>query len=271
MSGLTLTLKVRPKFDVDATSLGGGLARATADAANRTLMRIVGSDRLLAVGDLFDVKPRDDGRVVIEGSLPRFHHIATGWKTGELVVEGDVGSGLAAEMRGGSVWVRGSTGDGLARQMRGGVVRVTGNAGDEIGGPLVGRRSGMSGGRIRIDGQAGHYAGYRMRRGTILVNGDCGDLAGCGMVAGTIAITGGVGGHLAEGMRRGTVIVRRAEGLSGLRFTPPRQESLSIARLLANDFRDDSPELADALTRPVLRSIGDLTETGAGEVWQWTV
>lgn len=271
MSGLTLTLKVQPQFDVDAAVLGDALASSTADVANRSVLQVIGGGRVLVVGDLFDVKDRDDGRVVIEGSLSRFHHIATGWKTGEMVVEGDVGSGFAGQMRGGSVCLRGDAADGLARQMRGGVIRVTGNAGDEIGGPLAGRRSGMSGGRVRIDGRAGRFTGYRMRRGTILVLGDCGEFAGCCMVAGTIAIAGRVGGHLGEGMRRGTVIVPRADELSSLRFTTPRPESLSVARLLANDFRDDSPELADALTRPVWRSLGDLTESGAGEVWQWSV
>jgi hypothetical protein len=72
-------------------------------------------------------------------------------------------------------------------------------------------------------------------------------------------------------MRRGTVIVPKADALSSLRFTAPRQESLSVARLLANDFRVDSPALADALARPVWRSLGDLTEAGSGEVWQWSV
>jgi len=271
MSGLTLKLKTEPTFDVDAASLGDTLARSSVDAANRSPLRIIGGDRALFVGDLFDVGTRDDGRVVVEGALSRFHHVAAGWKAGELVVEGDVGSGFAGQMRGGRVWLRGDAGDGLARGMRGGVVRVTGNAGDEVGGPLGGRRSGMSGGRVRIDGSAGRFAGYRMRRGTILVLGDCGEFAGCCMVAGTVAIVGRVGGRLAEGMRRGTVIVRRADALSILRFTTPRQESLSVARLLANDFREDSPELADALSGPVWRSLGDLTESGAGEVWQWSV
>ena len=80
----------------------------------------------------------------------------------------------------------------------------------------------MDGGRIRVDGHAGHYAGGCMRAGELHIAGSAGLLAACEMAGGTLTVAGDVGDFAAstlpgsmDGMRGGTFVVH---GNAGDRF-----------------------------------------------------
>ncbi|MDR1967202.1 MAG: formylmethanofuran dehydrogenase subunit C, partial [Burkholderiaceae bacterium] len=80
----------------------------------------------------------------------------------------------------------------------------------------------MDGGRIRVEGDAGHHAGGCMRAGELHIEGHAGLLAACEMAGGTLIVDGDVGDCAAsalpgsmDGMRGGTFIVR---GNAGERF-----------------------------------------------------
>ncbi len=80
----------------------------------------------------------------------------------------------------------------------------------------------MAGGRLVVDGNAGHYAGGCMSAGELVVNGNAGDLAACEMAGGTLTVSGNVGDFAAstlpgsmDGMRGGSLIVK---GHAGARF-----------------------------------------------------
>ena len=80
----------------------------------------------------------------------------------------------------------------------------------------------MDGGRIRVEGHAGHYAGGCMRAGTLHIEGRAGLLAACEMAGGTLTVSGDVGDFAAstlpgsmDGMRGGTFMVG---GSAGERF-----------------------------------------------------
>lgn len=65
---------------------------------------------------------------------------------------------------------------------------------------------GMTGGELRIVGDAGAALGYGLRDGMITVEGDCGDFAACDMRSGLIRVMGDAGHYLAgslHGHRRG--------------------------------------------------------------------
>lgn len=272
MNALALRLKQLPPRPIDAAPLAVSLpGRSAHEVAALRLAELLGSGGRstidYAVGDLFDVRAKSHGPLEIEGDLRRFHRLAHRWSDGDLVVRGDVGDRFAAEMSGGSVRLGGSAGDGVAEQMSGGVLKVAGNVGDDLGRPLVGRRSGISGGQVVVQGRTGDYAGYRMRRGTILIHGDCGGQLGCDLVAGTILVAGRCGPGAGRGMRRGTLILGGPVELSDLRFTSPRQVSLGIARLLANQLRSELPAVTRWLEVPLRRRLGDLSCGGKGEIW----
>jgi formylmethanofuran dehydrogenase subunit C len=96
--------------------------------------------------------------------------------------------------------------------MTGGEIRVQGNAGRHLGGQ-------MGGGTIRVEGDAGDWVGAEMRGGLIQVSGHAGHLVGAayrgskrGMTDGTILIGGDVGDEIGVAMRRGMVAVRGSCG-----------------------------------------------------------
>lgn len=78
---------------------------------------------------------------------------------------------------------------------------------------------GMSRGRLRVDGDAGAYAGAQMRGGELVVGGSVGMFAACGMRGGSLSVEGNAGDFLGgalpgdmQGMRGGLVRVRGHAG-----------------------------------------------------------
>lgn len=116
---------------------------------------------------------------------------------------------LGANMAHGKLVVFRDVGDELGASMSGGHIRVLGNAGHRVGGPDHASRRGMTGGEILIDGDAGDYAGFLMRRGLIAIAGRCGKSPGYRMLAGTIALLTDALDAPGIEMQRGTILCLR--------------------------------------------------------------
>jgi formylmethanofuran dehydrogenase subunit C len=98
----------------------------------------------------------------------------------------------------------------------------------------------MAGGRIVVEGHAGHYAGGCMSAGEVVVNGNAASLAACEMAGGALTIEGNAGDFAAstlpgsmDGMRGGTFIVR---GNVGARFGDRMRRGTAIVFGDAGDF-----------------------------------
>jgi formylmethanofuran dehydrogenase subunit C len=98
-------------------------------------------------------------------------------------------------------------------------------AGDEdvrVAGDLArvaGLGTGMSGGRLTVDGSAGPHTGAGMRDGELTVEGDAGDWAGAEMQGGRLVVRGSAGRRLGgayagtrAGMRGGEILVHGDAG-----------------------------------------------------------
>lgn len=97
--------------------------------------------------------------------------------------------------------------DRIGSGMAGGRIVVEGSAGHHAG-------AGMSGGTLQIDGDAGLHAACEMRGGLLVVGGSVGDFAACpmpggmdGMRGGTLVVRGRAGDRFGDRMRRGTALV----------------------------------------------------------------
>ena len=85
---------------------------------------------------------------------------------------------------------------------------------------------GMTGGRIRVEGNAGMHLGAYMKGGTIEVSGNASDWVGAEMTGGLIRIGGSAGGQIGaayrgslSGMNGGTVVIRGSAGIEvGMRM-----------------------------------------------------
>jgi len=174
-------------------------------------------------------------------------------------------------MRGGRIDVSGSVDAYAASGLSGGLVRIGGDAGDFAGAALPGEHRGMRGGVLVVGGRLGDRAGDHMRRGLILAEGGCGDYCGARMQGGTIAMLGPCGPRAGFAMQRGTLLFAGAPPAPGPTFNDAGQLPLGFLVLLARSWKE-LPSRFASLNRPsihVRRWIGDLAFAGQGELIHW--
>ena len=175
-------------------------------------LKVYEGNRECELGDLFEVREEGSGEevtIVLEGNLSKDSRVGEGMSTGEIVVNGDIGSFAGYKMRGSKITVKGNAGSWLGAQMAGGTIEVFGNAGDHIGAALRGLRrgKGMSKGMIIVHGNAGAEVGAGMVKGTIIIEGSCAVFPGYGMMGGTILIKGDCAGKAGAHMSGGRIVV----------------------------------------------------------------
>ncbi len=267
MNGLTLTLLQASGFDIDASALlPEALCGREADEIRS--IRLAQGRRQVALGDLFDVAPRDDGKIGIENASPRLRHLGRNMSGGHLNITGAAGDGVGAGMRAGAITVDGTAGNFVGSGMRNGLIEISGDAGDFLGGALPDESLGLRNGVIRVGGSVGARAGERMRRGLLIVNGDAGAGCGTGMIAGTIVVTGQCADGIGIGMRRGTIVLTRAPASIPVTFNPCGTYTLAILELLRRYVATFDPRAARKLGRDknVRRYAGDRGANGQGEL-----
>ena len=203
---LVLSLKQPTSIPIEVDTVRMKMVR-TQTASEVGATRIHYGNKTPALSDFFEVSgsAADDAEIIWEGDCSQVKLIGTGLTEGRVVVRGNAGMHVGAEMRGGEITVHGNTGDWLGAEMHGGRIRVHGNAGHLVGAAYRGARRGMTAGEILIDGHAGNEVGNSMRRGLIAIGGTAGDAIGYNLIAGTILVFGGSGIRPGSGMRRGTI------------------------------------------------------------------
>ncbi|MDZ4842390.1 MAG: formylmethanofuran dehydrogenase subunit C, partial [Hyphomicrobium aestuarii] len=157
----------------------------------------------------------------------------------------------------------------LGAGMSGGLIHVAGDCGDSAGGLIAGKRFGMTGGTIVIDGSAAARTAEKMRRGTIIVRGATGAMAGVRMLGGTIVAEGGVGPDAGRLMRRGTILASRLIAGADIpaTFADCGVHDLVILRIMARNWTRELGPLAPRFTPHVVRRYaGDLATIGKGEL-----
>lgn len=209
-------------------------------------------DGRVALGDLFAISGKPDGRIRFDGDLDLVDRLGAGLSGGEVTVAGNVGmeAGLG---------------------MSGGVLVIEGDAGPRAGAAPLGFKRGMTGGELIIRGSAGPEAGATMRRGLLVIGRTAADRTGLGMIAGTIIIFGAAGDDTGLWSKRGSVV---ALG----RITPPATFAYACTyqpihlRLMLTRLgvRHKLSIHRRHLTGLYRRYSGDLAELGKGEILVWT-
>jgi formylmethanofuran dehydrogenase subunit C len=257
MSGFTLRLKQSPALRVDM--------RGVTPSADVQGLQVGYGNTLVPLAELFNITPRNDGRLVFEGDCSRCDRIGWQMDSGTLIVDGDAGDYAGAAMRGGAVIVRGHARDLAACEMAGGALTIEGSAGDFAASTLPGSMDGMRGGTLVIKGHVGARCADRMRRGTVVVFGNSGDFLASRLVAGTIALGGHAGAHVGYGMRRGSIVFAGAAPKPSPTFVPAIADVPVFWRLLARDLAQHGGVFAGLPQRRIDRCLGDLAADGRGE------
>jgi formylmethanofuran dehydrogenase subunit C len=205
----------------------------------------------VALGDLFEVDGKPDGRIRLTGDLDRGDRIGAGLSEGEVTVEGDVGreAGIA---------------------LAGGTLDIGGDAGPRVGAAPLGFKRGMTGGELIVRGSAGAEAGAAMRRGTIVISKGAGERTGLGMIAGTIVVLGGAGADTGLWSKRGSVVALGGITLPTT-YTYDCTYQPVVLQLMLTRLRG---RFGLAIQRKHLtgfyrRYSGDMAELGKGEILEW--
>jgi formylmethanofuran dehydrogenase subunit C len=165
----------------------------------------------VTIGDLFKVEesPAASPDITINGDCTKVKRIGQGMKTGEIVINGNVGLHTGEKMMGGKITINGNAGGWTGSEMKKGTIEIHGDGGDYLASPSRGNDAGMKGGLITVDGNvgtdvgcylkggiikikgsAGRFLGYHMTDGAIYVEKDCDVRAGACMHGGKIVIAG---------------------------------------------------------------------------------
>lgn len=265
MKPLTLTLRERPDQRLDLSPLvPHGLAGKTAREIEQIELQT--TRHRIKVGDVFRLRMGDVEQIRIQNGCDRLDYVGQEMKSGELLVDGDVGIQAGRLLSGGRLTVLGNTGPWAASGMKTGVFEIRGTAGDRLGGPLAGEIAGMRGGIVIVRGSVGERAGDRMRRGTIIIEGQAGRYAGSRMIAGTLIVRRRA--ELLAGflLKRGTIVLGESHSAVSPTFVDCGEHELVAMRWLSAMIEPYSKAAAVLLRRPFTRFAGDMAVLGKGEI-----
>ena len=193
--------------------------------------------------------------VQVIGDVNKVRRIGLGMKSGEIIINGDVGMHLGEEMKGGKITVHGNVGAWAASMMKGGNIEVYGNASDYLAAPYRGCTEGMHGGMVVVHGNVGTEAGAHMKKGTIKIYGGAGQFLGLHMVDGTIYAMGDCERRAGACMVGGKIVVG-----GHLESVLP---SFTIDSIRPRAKIDEN-EVAEG---PFYVFLGDITENGNGKLY----
>lgn len=271
MSGWLLKLKQAPVLRVDMRGITpAALAELRAEQVER--LPLTYGNSIVPLAEFFSVEAGSQEGLMFEGDLSRFDRIGWQMSGGRLRVEGSAGDCAGGCMTGGELHINGHAGLLAACEMAGGLLRINGDVGDFAASTLPGSMDGMRGGRLIVDGNAGHRLADRMRRGTVLVSGDAGDFVASRMVAGTVALGGRAGEHLGYAMRRGSVVLAAGGGVNSgaaeisSTFMPAGADAVVFWQLLARDLAQHGGPFEALPRRRIERHLGDRGVGGKGEL-----
>ncbi|SDK33302.1 formylmethanofuran dehydrogenase, subunit C /formyltransferase/hydrolase complex subunit C [Methylophilus rhizosphaerae] len=160
MSHITLTAKpVSRQIDCRALSPQALQGKTAAEISAIKLTKT------LAVAEVFEVAV--DGsdaatKVTFKNTNAQHAYMGFGMTAGQVIVEGDAGDFLGAQMQNGVLICKGNAGARAGDRMRRGMLLIEGNAGDYCA-------SDMMAGTLGVLGNTGAQLGYGMKRGTLLL------------------------------------------------------------------------------------------------------
>ncbi len=157
---ITLTPKRKFEVPVQAACITPDVfeGKNIAEIAN---LPVTEGNSPLTLGDLFEIEEdnAETPNITINGDAGKVKRIGQGMKTGEIVINGNVGMHTGEKMAGGKITVNGNIGGWSGSEMKGGFIEIHGDAGDYLASPYRGSSTGMKGGVITVDGNVGSDVG----------------------------------------------------------------------------------------------------------------
>ncbi len=207
---ITLTPKRKFEVPIQAACISPDIFKGkdTAEIAN---LPVTEGNCPLKLGDLFEIQEdnAETPDITINGDAGKVKRIGTAMKTGEIVINGDVGMHTGEKMAGGKITVNGNIGGWSGNDMKGGLIEVHGDAGDYLASPYRGSSTGMKGGLITVDGNVGSDVGCYLHGGVIKIKGGAGRFLGYHMSDGAILVDKEVDVRPGACMTGGKIVISR--------------------------------------------------------------
>jgi formylmethanofuran dehydrogenase subunit C len=224
----------------------------TAEIANLTIFE---GNKQRKLRDLFKIEEdKIEATITINGDVSEVRKIGAGMKTGEIIINGNVGMHLGEKMAGGKITVNGDACQWAGASMKKGLLEIHGNAGDYLASPYRGSTEGMKGGKIIVDGDVGADSGAYLHGGLIKIKGNnVGQFLGFHMSNGTIHVEKNATTRVGTNMTGGKIIVSgKVEEV---------MPSFTIDSVKPKVKIDDTESAAG----PFYVFLGDLAEKGTGK------
>jgi len=226
----------------------------TAEIANLTIFE---GNKQRKLRDLFKIEEDNvEATITINGDVSEVRKIGVGMKTGEIIINGNVGMHLGEKMAGGKIIVNGDACQWAGASMKKGLLEIHGNAGDYLASPYRGSTEGMKGGKIVVGGDVGADSGAYLHGGLIKIKGNnVGQFLGFHMSNGTIHVEKNATTRVGTNMTGGKIIVSgKVEEV---------MPSFTVDSVKPKVKVDDTESAAG----PFYVFLGDLAEKGTGKLF----
>ena len=220
-------------------------------------LRLWEGNKQKALDDLFKIEETsaETPSITINGNANEVRLVGKGMKSGEIVVNGNIGMHLGEKMAGGKITVNGDAAGWAGSDMKGGAIEIHGNADDYLASPYRGSSTGMHGGTIIVDGRVGSDSGVFMHGGVIKIKGGAGPFLGFRMSDGAICVGKECGNRVGAFMTGGKIIVTG--------FLEEVMPTFTIDSVKPKVKIDE----AETATGPFYVFLGDLAERGRGKLF----
>jgi formylmethanofuran dehydrogenase subunit C len=205
---IVLTLLKKLQFPVIAECITPGVLQGKTVDEIATL-EVWEGNKQKKLSDIFRIEqtPEEAPTITINGDASEVRRVGTCMKTGEIIINGNIGMHLGEKMSGGKITVNGNAGQWAGAEMKGGLIEIHGNANDYLASPYRGSDVGMKGGKIIVDGNVGSDSAMSMKGGVIKIRGDSGSFLGFRMHDGAIHVEKKCGTRVGANMSGGKIII----------------------------------------------------------------
>ncbi len=214
-------------------------------------------NRQLTLKDLFKIEEStaETPSITINGNVEKVKRIGQGMKSGEIVINGNVGMHTGEKMAGGKITVNGNAGGWTGSDMKGGLIEVHGDGSDYVASPYRGSSTGMKGGMIVIDGKVGSDVACYLHGGVVKIKGGAGKFLGYHMSDGAIFVDNKTESRVGACMTGGKIIVAgQIEEVMPTFTIDGTKPKIKV---------DDT----QTATGPFYVFLGDLAENGTGKLF----
>jgi formylmethanofuran dehydrogenase subunit C len=175
MNTVTLTVKKQPELYLECENVNPD-AFAGKKADDIAKLGAYQGKEMSTVGDYFTITGEAgataaDTKIIVNGDCTKMKYLGAKMTAGEMIVNSACDMYTGSWMKGGKLTINGDVHSFCGLALAGGEFTINGNAGNYLGAAYRGDWRGMSGGVLRVKGNAGSDVASFMTGGEMIIGG----------------------------------------------------------------------------------------------------